>query len=601
MTKKLTAKLYHLFIDHNLLNKLLIILTTISLILLSATIFSFYGYKDSGFKSDKFSILIILNGLTLLSVLILITKKIYDLIFSRFKKSKLRARIILMFSIVAAIPTILVSAFSIIFFYLGIQSWFDVKVSTAIETSVKVAELHIKENKFQLKEKAKSLAHLFEEMYYEVIHNPELSNEFLNFQVEMRGLNEAILFQKSSNYVLAKSKMSYSLMFFTPNNIIYPSDIITPIEIESDPSKIRVIIKLGGNFEDTYLLIGKIIDPEVTNYVNQTNGVGKQYMQMRDEVNQMQISFAYIFIFLSIILLALTITLGAIFGNYIAKPLMKLVKATDLVKSGDFTVRVTSSRNNDDEIDILTNAFNKMVRKIDLQQKDLVLAQRSLAWSDVARRVAHEIKNPLTPIMLSAERLSKKFITEVEDKESFKRYVNSILRHTIDIQKIVAEFTNFAKLPSPQFEKLDIISLIKDLVESRIDINDKYCYKFATNVDRFVFDCDKTQINQVVTNLFKNAEESLENKEGERVIFVEICNLEDDLEITFKDNGSGFSEELINKATEPYFTTRSKGSGLGLAIVKKIVQDHGGKVEILNSEEGGGVVRLIFEHKKVNN
>jgi len=299
-----------------------------------------------------------------------------------------------------------------------------------------------------------------------------------------------------------------------------------------------------------------------------------------------------------LLLLSGTIYVGAIFANRIAKPIKRLVNATEKVQSGDLTVNIPVSKDKEDEISILTSAFNKMVRRIDIQQKDLALAQRTMAWKDVASRVAHEIKNPLTPISLSADRLRKKFIDEISDEESYIKYITTIQRHTKDIQNIISEFAEFAKLPSPVFQKVEIIAKLKDLIESRQMIDETIIYHFSSNTERFYFRCDPTQINQIIINLLKNAEEALENIKHHKKINLDVNLEESELEIFVSDNGKGFPNDLIDRITEPYLTTRSKGTGLGLAIVKKIAQDHNGDVVISNDENGGARVKLIFNLQK---
>lgn len=544
--------------------------------------------------------LILADLIVFLMLIILTIRKTLLTIFKDYKSSRIRARIIMMFSIIAVIPTIIVSVFSVFVFNFGLQSWFDSKVSTAIDQSVRVADLYIAEHKLQLRDTALSIANDLNELYFEVIHNPPLLNRILNAQAELRSLTEAIIFQRKTNTVMAQTPMSFSLSFWTiPESILDKADTGEVAELYSDPGKMRMLIKLR-DYEDTYLLVGKLVDEEIINYVDQTTGAAKQYQEMRQKIGSLQIRFALIFLLVAGLLLAATITIGSVFANKIAKPIRKLVKATELVQAGDFTVQIPINQSKEDELTILTNAFNRMVKKIDIQQKDLALAQRAMAWSDVARRVAHEIKNPLTPISLSADRLSKKYLDQVNDKEGFNKYISTIQRHTKDIQKIVTEFADFAKMPSPIFESCNIVKLLKELVDSRQIINDKITYHYSSNVPELEFVCDLTQIHQVIINLFKNAEEALELLPIDKHIYLDVELTDDDLEISIKDNGKGFLPNLIDKVTEPYMTTRTKGSGLGLAIVKKIVQDHGGEISISNIPKSGGLVKLIFDRKFLN-
>ncbi|MCZ6902551.1 MAG: ATP-binding protein [Rickettsia endosymbiont of Ixodes persulcatus] len=275
------------------------------------------------------------------------------------------------------------------------------------------------------------------------------------------------------------------------------------------------------------------------------------------------------------------------------------IVANDKVKDGDLTVQVPENEVDKDEIGTLYAAFNRMIKQLSRQQRDLVIAQRAMVWSDVAKKVAHEIKNPLTPILLASERLLKKFSPEIKERTEFENYLKMIIRHTNDIKNIVSEFVLFARLPAPKFTKSELVYLVKHIVEARKLLNDNILYKFESNVDQFDFMCDATQINQVMINLLKNAEESIEGREAGR-IEVTIDAKDDFISVIVIDNGKGFPPELIGKATEIYVTTSSKGMGVGLAIVKRIVEEHCGVLDIANREEEGAIIDIKFDLKELD-
>ncbi|WP_425364152.1 ATP-binding protein [Candidatus Tisiphia endosymbiont of Hybos culiciformis] len=522
------------------------------------------------------------------------------------KSSKLQNRIIIAFSLVATIPTIVVSVFSAYFFNFGIQSWFDKKISAVLDQSIIVAESYINEHKLQLRETALSVAYDLSEMYYDLIHNPILFNETLNSEAEMRSLDEVIVLHKPTNTVIANTFLSFAISFATiPAHLMKRAEIGEIVEIKSDPTKIRMLIKLKEQ-NDVYLLVGRLIDAKITDHINKTNGAAEEYYRLKKHISSMQIKFSIVFIFIALLLLLAAISWGMIFAIKIVTPIRKLVIAAEKVKDGDLTIQVPEDVINKNEISVLSSAFNRMIKQIDRQQRDLVIAQRALAWSDVARKVAHEIKNPLTPIHLASERLLRKFSNQVEDKAEFNKYIQMIVRHTDDIKKIVSEFVNFARLPAPVFMDCDLVILIKNMVESRKLINDKILYRFLTNDPHIDFICDTTQINQIMVNLLKNAEESIGlTKLQQGVITVSITKSNHQVTITVDDNGVGFQANLIDRATEAYITTRSKGTGLGLAIIKKIAQDHCATLELANRLEGGAIINITFNldelKLKINN
>ena len=569
---------------------------------------SFFVYLEFQYSEvDPVSViglmLIILVG-SLLFVILLLNNPVSSL-FSFIRRTrkrayKLRKRIIIAFSFGAAVPTIIVAVFSTYFFNFGVQSWFDDKVSRVLEQSIIVGESYINEHIMQLKETAISISDDYDDLYYKLVYNPELFQEILTGQAEMRTLDEAIIFKKDTNTILAQTALSFSLSFLAiPSYVFDKASKGEVVQISSDPTKLRILIKLR-NYNDTYLLIGRLIDEKIIDHINRANGTAQEYFRLKGHIFDLQVKFAMIFILLAIILLLAAIIWGRHFAEQLVKPIRELVIAAEKVKNGDLTAQVPEEGLKKDEIKILSLAFNRMVKQIDRQQRDLLIAQRALAWSDVARKVAHEIKNPLTPIHLGAERLLKKFKNQVQDPESFEKYINNILKNSNEIRMIVSEFVNFARLPSPDFSKHEIVSIINQLVDERRLINDKILYQVFSNVKLFELVCDGTQLNRVLVNLLQNAEHALENISYQKRITVHIMLDGDFIAISVLDNGLGFSPHVLENATKAYFTTKAKGTGLGLAIVDKIVQDHLGTLNIFNREEGGGCVKLTFNAKELS-
>lgn len=282
----------------------------------------------------------------------------------------------------------------------------------------------------------------------------------------------------------------------------------------------------------------------------------------------------------------------------------KLISQDVKVKRGEaqktFHVRIAAERYSD-----TTEGF--IVTFDDISE--LVSAQRTAAWSDVARRIAHEIKNPLTPITLSTERLKKKYLDEISsDKESFVKYTDTIAKHVKDIGRMVEEFVAFARLPAPIFRKEDMAQIIRKIVFSEKTAHPEIRYVCEIEPSPLYLVCDERQVSQILTNLLKNAAESIEARQqsesaeaGSQSQKGEIqirSFLRDDMAmIEVLDNGTGFPPDKIATLTEPYVTTRAKGTGLGLAIVKKSMEDHKGSILLENRQEGGAKVVLAFSTK----
>lgn len=220
---------------------------------------------------------------------------------------------------------------------------------------------------------------------------------------------------------------------------------------------------------------------------------------------------------------------------------------------------------------------------------DLMSAQRTSAWADVARRIAHEIKNPLTPIQLSAERLRKRYASKLEgDFDVFDKCVDTIIRQVGDIGRMVDEFSSFARMPTAALEKTDLADVVRQAVfmESVRQPQIELEARVPEGVMLAMF--DNRLISQALTNLIKNSVEAIESEGFDKIkeprIKVTAETEGDHIRITVSDNGKGWPEENRQRLLEPYMTTREKGTGLGLAIVAKIIEQHGGSVELLNAE-----------------
>lgn len=234
---------------------------------------------------------------------------------------------------------------------------------------------------------------------------------------------------------------------------------------------------------------------------------------------------------------------------------------------------------------------------------ELLAAQRTSAWGDVARRIAHEIKNPLTPIQLSAERLKRKYLKEIaSDPETFLSCTETIVRQVNDIGRMVDEFSAFARMPAPIMKEEDLAELCRQAIFLQRQGNPNIKYEIELPTSPVFFPCDARQIDQALTNLLKNAAESINGlkasqKDGENLqglILLRIIEEEGQIIIEVEDNGMGLPVENRDRLTEPYVTTREKGTGLGLTIVKKIMEDHHGDLVLGDREGGGAQVRLIF-------
>jgi two-component system nitrogen regulation sensor histidine kinase NtrY len=227
---------------------------------------------------------------------------------------------------------------------------------------------------------------------------------------------------------------------------------------------------------------------------------------------------------------------------------------------------------------------------------ELLDAQWKGAWADVARRIAHEIRNPLTPIQLSAERLKRKYMDEItSDRETFEICTDTIIRRVDDIGRMIEEFSNFARMPAPVLRLENLSELVRQAMFLQRNANPHIEFVAVMPEEPVFANCDGRQLAQVVTNLLQNATEALERGRGagngEARVIMRLANTGDATIIEIEDNGPGLPEEGRDKLTEPYVTSHRTGTGLGLAIVRKIMEDHGGALVLGDAEGGGARIR----------
>ncbi len=274
------------------------------------------------------------------------------------------------------------------------------------------------------------------------------------------------------------------------------------------------------------------------------------------------------------------------------KPVHDQIHLVRNAQERNFAVRVTSERSDEKE-------YGYVITFDDITE--LVTAQRSTAWADVARRIAHEIKNPLTPIQLSAERIRRKYGDSITgDREVFDRCTDTIIRQVEDIGRMVDEFSDFARMPKPVMEKSDLREIAREAVFLFQVSHPEISFELDLPSKPLTMNCDRRLMSQAITNLVKNASEAIESGTGVRgEIITRIRTRVGRVIIEVIDNGKGLPKENRNRLVEPYMTTREKGTGLGLAIVQKITEQHGGRLQLRdapkrNGHGGGACVRIDF-------
>ena len=253
-------------------------------------------------------------------------------------------------------------------------------------------------------------------------------------------------------------------------------------------------------------------------------------------------------------------------------------------------------------MEVLNQNFNLMIDKLKSQQEKIIIKERHEAWENLARKLAHEIKNPLTPIQLIIDKLKSKYSEKVADheKEDFSKSLLIIGKQIKQIENLVNEFSDFARMPKPILKNNNLVTLIKDNVKLINELDNEIIIDFKSNKSNIFLNSDNEQLSRVFFNLIKNSIESIQDKKIDNVNFngkidISINENEEIINFIIIDNGLGFGifKNNVKDILNPYFTTKKKGTGLGLSIVNKIINDHNGKINFISLEKGAKI-EIIF-------
>ena len=275
--------------------------------------------------------------------------------------------------------------------------------------------------------------------------------------------------------------------------------------------------------------------------------------------------------------------------------LLNFEKSKRLIENLQFEININNNNRNLN-LRIIKELNNNLITGYVVTIDDttsLILAEKHAAWSDIARKIAHEVKNPLTPIKLSAERIEKKIMSNNFDNKEINKLTSTISKQVDDIGRLVDEFSSFARMPEAEVRLDNLTITLKKSFELFSNSYSNINMKINTPKEDIFLQFDNFQITQAFTNIIKNAVEAVITIPNPS-IFVSMKIKGDKIEISFKDNGVGIDDKKISKLFEPYFTTKDKGTGLGLSIVKKIIEDHGGIIEVKKNKDMAGTTSLII-------
>ena len=566
-------------------------------------IVTFLTFINEGFVklTDKnLQTLLVIDIILLLTFFGLIFKNFYRFYYTGKKNKKgsqTNLKYISVFSLFTVIPSLVVAIFSLFIFNFGIQNYFDKQITKAVNNSYDVAKNYLDESKDNVLSDVILMSVGLNRASNEYYSNPNRFRNIMRAEKLLRRIDDVYLIDSLGN-VLLSDVTDISEEFVIPSDEDYDQVLQgKPVFVSNNlENKTTVMTKLTS-LVDTYLYISRNIDPEILRYLNETEEAVSFYYSVENSQTGIKITFAIIYIIVVTLLLFLSTSIAITFASRLTKPIVNLIGASDSISKGALDVKVPELET-DEEFKQLNKNFNSMIERLKEQQDKLLINERYEAWESVARKLAHEIKNPLTPIQLSIDSLRDKYKNKLtSDGQQFEKYLETINRQIKDIEKLVNEFSNFARMPRPILKKINILNIISKSVDF-IKISSKNKINLIKKIDNVYLLGDEDQLNRVFINLIKNSEESFIEKSEKNPNFIGNIDIEIDVNNDYivcrlTDNGLGFTD--LKKAMTPYFTTKKTGTGLGLPIVSKIINEHSGTFSINNRTKGEGtLIKILF-------
>ena len=554
---------------------------------------------DTAFLASHTLLLIGINALAALVLLALVIAQVRRL-FREYRAgvfgARLKSRLLLMLALMAVVPGALVYAVSAQFVVKSIDTWFDVRVEAALDGGIDLGRGVLDAMQADLLTKGRAMA-------YDLADAAKPGAVLLNRLREQAGVHAVTLLTAGGHLVANSSGDLRGLLPALPEVAQLRQARLGAgsVRVEGDATggfTVRALIPVGGYRLDAEPLVLQLEQPvpeAITQSAEAVEAAHRDYQEL--QLGRAGLKRMYLLTLTFALSLALfaAIALAFFLAARIAKPLLMLAEGTRAVADGDFAPRAVLAT--DDELGVLTRSFNEMTIQLAEARVEREAAQRAAVWGEVARRLAHEIKNPLTPIQLSAERLQMKLAGKLDatDAAMLQRATRTIVDQVEAMKNMVNDFRDYARLPPPVPKPLDLNALVGEVLELYADGPVAIVASLASNLPPVM--ADAGQLRQVLHNLIKNAGEAVtEEKVGNGGTAIEITTAATDrmAALVVSDRGHGFPPEILARAFEPYVTTKAKGTGLGLAIVKKIADDHGGAVRLANRVEGGAEVTLLL-------
>ena len=574
------------------------------IITLSIGFLTFLTFIDKGFiklSDENLRFLLILNIFLLILLFVFIFLEIKKAIKNDIDKDGLKSnkKYITYFALFTFIPSLLISIFSLFLFSFALEKYFDKKVTTVVNNSYELAKNYVDEVRNKIQSEIVLVAFDVNKSKKFLNDNENEYKRFLKTQKIIRGVDEIHIIDL--NKKLLFSTLEDNAPYLPPVdealNLVLDDD--RPLKIINAFENRSAAIMRLQNFDDRFLYVVKYLDENISKYLTESQEAINFYYTVEEKSTGIKISFAIIYVIVVSLLLFISISIAIRFSSRFFRSINNLILASTSIGEGNLDIKVPEVKT-DKDLEILNRNFNQMIERLKDQQNKLIITERHEAWGSLARKLAHEIKNPLTPIQLTIDRLKNKYSADLVEKNKvdFNENLKIINNQIKQIEKLVNEFSDFARMPKPVFQKNNLVELMKDNIKLLKELDKTIEIEFKNNVQQIFFNCDREQLSRVFLNLIKNSIESIQQKAEKNTNFIknisiELNDLDDHISLIINDNGIGF-DSLSNNIKEilnPYFTTKKQGTGLGLSIVNKIINDHNGNIEFI-SKEDGAVIKI---------
>ena len=578
-------------------------IVTIFILTISLAFLTFLTFIDKSFiklNEDNLEILLISNIILVFVFFVLIFIDIKNSIKNNInvRGSIANRKYIVSFALFTLIPSLLIAIFSLFIFSFALDKYFDKKITTAVNNSYEIAKNYVDEKRNKIESEIVLIA--FDLNKYSDLYksNPDRFQLILNTQRYLRDIDQLHLIDQNGDLIKSAGDSNYKKIEDRAMQMVKNDD--RPLKIiNTFENKSAAVIKLS-DFDNTFLYVLKYFDKNISNYLIKSEEAVNFYYTVENQNLGIRISFAIIYVTLVTLLLFLSITIAIRFSSRFFISINNLITASESIGKGNLDTKVPDLKA-DIEMERLNKNFNSMIERLKNQQEKLLTNERHEAWENVARKLAHEIKNPLTPIQLTIDNLKTKYLPVV-DSEKQEKYLNNlktILKQIKQIENLVNEFSDFARMPKPLFKPNNLNLIIKENINLVNKFDPSIKIRLLNHLSNdVVLKFDNEQFNRLFFNLIKNSVESVQEKaqndsKTNKNIDIEIRQRRDYININIYDTGTGFKNKKTKDIIKPYFTTKEKGTGLGLSIVDKIISDHGGSIKFLNHKNGAKIQIII--------